>query len=428
MPEVPEFTGERVVPGLVDVNLFNEHLSRYEFAKRFATGKRVLDAGCGSGYGAAELAKVAAKVTAIDAAQDAVDYARDCYPATNLRFAQGLCTALPTGAFDLITAFEVIEHLQDWRGLLSEAHRVLAPGGRFIVSTPNKLYYAESRRGSGANPFHVHEFEYAEFREELQRVFGHVALFTQNHTEGIVFSPLDSDGPDEASVASQRPAPEEAHFFLAVCGTEPLPPTGAFVWIPSAANLLRDRERHIELQAGEIRMKTEWLAQRKSEIDTRNREYAELLDKVKQLNADVEQRNLWALAAKAEAERLGRLVFEKQEELASETAAFRQIAEAYEHQVADLEDINIAKTRWAQETERRLTAEVADRTRELGECVDILHSVERTLDERTVWAQGLDVRIQELERELTQWQHRFDTLRGSRWVRIGNKLKLVDPQ
>ena len=48
---VLEFTGERVIPGLVDPDLFNEHLARYRFAARFAPARRVLDAGCGTGYG-----------------------------------------------------------------------------------------------------------------------------------------------------------------------------------------------------------------------------------------------------------------------------------------------------------------------------------------------------------------------------------------
>ena len=48
-----EFTGERLIPGEVDIDLLNEHMARYHFAVRLARGKRVLDAGCGAGYGAA---------------------------------------------------------------------------------------------------------------------------------------------------------------------------------------------------------------------------------------------------------------------------------------------------------------------------------------------------------------------------------------
>jgi len=67
-----EFTGERVIPGQVDPDLLNEHLARYAFAARLARGKRVLDAGCGAGYGSAELVKSALSVVGVDAAADPV--------------------------------------------------------------------------------------------------------------------------------------------------------------------------------------------------------------------------------------------------------------------------------------------------------------------------------------------------------------------
>jgi len=74
-----EFTGERLIPGQVDVDLLNEHLARYAFAARLAHGKRTLDAGCGAGYGSAELAGHADSVTGADVASEAVDFARAHY-------------------------------------------------------------------------------------------------------------------------------------------------------------------------------------------------------------------------------------------------------------------------------------------------------------------------------------------------------------
>src|SRR3954454_10243994 len=90
-----EFTGERIIPGEVDVDLLNEHLARYSFAARLARGKRVLDAGCGAGYGSAELARIAESVVGVDVAAEAVEHAREHYPRHNLSFEQASCEALP---------------------------------------------------------------------------------------------------------------------------------------------------------------------------------------------------------------------------------------------------------------------------------------------------------------------------------------------
>src|SRR5947207_16020697 len=81
-----EFTGERIIPGEVDVDLLNEHLARYAFAARLARGKRVLDAGCGAGYGSAELAHSAQNVIGIDVSADALTFARANYRLPNLTF------------------------------------------------------------------------------------------------------------------------------------------------------------------------------------------------------------------------------------------------------------------------------------------------------------------------------------------------------
>src|SRR5262245_53731006 len=204
-----EFTGERVIPGQVDVDLLNEHLARYTFAARLARGKRVLDAGCGAGYGSAELAHEAERVIAVDRDAGAIEFAAAHYAPPNLAFNQASCESLPyrDATFDLVVAFEVIEHLEDWRGFLAEARRVLRPQGQFVVSTPNKDYYTESRGARGSNPFHVHEFGFEEFREELQKVFPHVALFLENHVEGITFQPFEPSNTTDVRVDAAEPEP-----------------------------------------------------------------------------------------------------------------------------------------------------------------------------------------------------------------------------
>src|SRR6202453_1161289 len=94
-PPLVEFTGERVIPGQVNDDLWSEHVARYAFARRYAQGKRVLDAGCGTGYGSAELAQAANEVMGVDVAANAIEYAKANYPLPGLRFIESSCTAVP---------------------------------------------------------------------------------------------------------------------------------------------------------------------------------------------------------------------------------------------------------------------------------------------------------------------------------------------
>jgi SAM-dependent methyltransferase len=399
-----EFTGERVIPGQVDADLLNEHLARYAFAARLARGKRVLDAGCGAGYGAAELAKTALSVVGADIAAEAVAFARQHYQMPVLEFERASCTALPhpDAAFDLVVAFEVIEHLADWRDFLAEVRRVLAPTGQFIVSTPNKLYYAETRSRAGANPFHAHEFEFDEFRSELSATFPHISLFLENHVEGVAFRPTQpggAGGTTEVRVDGGETPSAESHFFVAVCAHRPQTGNPTFVYVPSAANVLRERETHIALLEGELHRKDDWLEEAKRDLADLDRAH-------RKLTAELEQSNEWAGRLDRELAAGGARIQELQEELATAQAA----AQA---KIVELDRENRTKSEWA----RQLNAQLDGKLQELARCVEYLHQAEKTVDERTRWAQGLNAEVEQLRRKLA-------LLESSRWVRLGRRVGL----
>jgi 2-polyprenyl-3-methyl-5-hydroxy-6-metoxy-1,4-benzoquinol methylase len=66
------FTGERVVPGKTPPFLVLEHLVRYRFAAPFSDGLRVLDVGCGTGYGTDMLASTASLTIGVDSDPEAI--------------------------------------------------------------------------------------------------------------------------------------------------------------------------------------------------------------------------------------------------------------------------------------------------------------------------------------------------------------------
>ena len=403
-----EFTGERVVPGQVNVDLWNEHVSRYAFAARYVAGRTVLDIGSGSGYGSAELARTAVSVTGIDVAHEAVQYARLNYPLDNLRFTQASAARLPfhDGAFHVITAFEVIEHLADWRQLLAEASRVLAPDGLFLVSTPNLVYYAQSREQDGPNPYHEHEFTFEEFRQALVETFPSVNVLVQNRAECQVFYPAGTFWPADVRMDATGGTPSQASFFLALCGRSETGAHHSFAYVPKAANILREREEHIAKLQGELKLNQEWLAGTRGEL-------AALLDAHVALKAHLEEQNRWALKLEAEWKAARLRIVALQDELVLEQKA----AEA---RIADLEADVAAKAQWALDTEQRLTAEVQHHKALLVELLQRHEQTEAALEERTRWALSLEEQNKLLDAKLA-------AVRLSRWVKIGRILG-VGPQ
>ena len=143
-----EPTGERMIEEAYHRTLggyviYLIHSASYEFAEKYCYGKRVLDLGCGSGYGASRIASVALDVHAVDVSPEAIAYSAEHYARDNVHFLTIEPDApLPFAdeSFDVVLSFQVIEHVVDDRAYLREASRVLAKNGVLILITPDRKH------------------------------------------------------------------------------------------------------------------------------------------------------------------------------------------------------------------------------------------------------------------------------------------------
>jgi SAM-dependent methyltransferase len=238
-----EFTGERFTPECVR-EIWYEHVHRYAFAAELARNKRVLDAACGEGYGAAQLARNAQSVAAVDISRQAISHARGRYGAENLNFSVADCCDLPfeDDQFDCIVSFETLEHLKDQSGLLREFRRVLEPGGFLLISSPDKAVYTD--RYHNENEFHVREL----YREELdtllaeqfparrllrQKLLFHSVIWSEDEESRFA---IHQSGDEQ--VSARKDPGHEAMYFIAVCAADEaaLPLLGASLWLFDDAN------------------------------------------------------------------------------------------------------------------------------------------------------------------------------------------------
>lgn len=171
-------TGERTLPGISHENYwFMRHVFAYERCLDFAAGKRVIDIGCGEGYGPGMLRRRASCVLGVDIAPEVVEHARAAHGEPGLDFQVMDVGALSCedSSFDLAVSLQVVEHLADESGYFAEIARVLAPGGVALLTTPNRLTISPGR-DEPINPFHLREYTPAEFAAALEPHFGSVEI------------------------------------------------------------------------------------------------------------------------------------------------------------------------------------------------------------------------------------------------------------
>jgi SAM-dependent methyltransferase len=232
----PEPSGERFVPEFMDNRLVAaEHHVRYRFATTVTPGKRVLDAGCGVGWGSELLLRSGAlEVTGVDIDSATVsDAARRCPGA---RFLVGDLQDLPldTDSVDVAVCFEALEHVADPGRALDELTRVLTDDGVLLVSSPNPDVYPPG------NPFHIHELRPAELLAAVSRRFECTATW---HQHALIASTLtsddemrDDDGAGRMAILTELPH-DRAMYSVVVAAHHPLPRMQRTVALVSAREL-----------------------------------------------------------------------------------------------------------------------------------------------------------------------------------------------
>ncbi|NUT01818.1 MAG: bifunctional 2-polyprenyl-6-hydroxyphenol methylase/3-demethylubiquinol 3-O-methyltransferase UbiG [Sphingomonas sp.] len=172
----------------------DQHWALDEHSRRPLDGKSALDVGCGAGLLAEPLARLGAKVTAIDPAEELIAAAREHAAGQALAIDYRVAAVENIeGMFDLITAMEVIEHTADPQQFLNDLAKRLAPNGLLMLSTPNatawsRLITITLAEGFGAIPKGTHDFDKFIAPERMKQLMANSGLKCLD-VEGLAFSP-----------------------------------------------------------------------------------------------------------------------------------------------------------------------------------------------------------------------------------------------
>jgi len=180
------YTSERVSPSNCELNIHNLliyllHEKTYRFVKPHIKNLKVLDLGCGDGYGTKILTEEASHIIGVDISKHAINAARMKYPDKNITF-QTIRSLeiepLPfkNASFDAVISFQVIEHIGDTNKYLNEINRVLKINGKFFLSTPNASYRLLPFQNPW-NKFHIKEFTIGELSCILAKNFDSTKLY-----------------------------------------------------------------------------------------------------------------------------------------------------------------------------------------------------------------------------------------------------------
>jgi 2-polyprenyl-6-hydroxyphenyl methylase / 3-demethylubiquinone-9 3-methyltransferase len=176
-------------------DMIDQHWQCDEHVRRPLEGRTALDVGCGAGLLAEPLARLGAKVDAIDAAPELIAVAREHSAGQGLEieYRAGSIEQME-GQFDLVTSMEVIEHVADPQSFLDALAKRLAPGGLLILSTPNqtalsKLLMVTLAEGVGQIPKGTHNFDKFITPDRMRPMLAAAGLRCLD-VQGIAWTPM----------------------------------------------------------------------------------------------------------------------------------------------------------------------------------------------------------------------------------------------
>jgi 2-polyprenyl-3-methyl-5-hydroxy-6-metoxy-1,4-benzoquinol methylase len=100
--------------------------------------RRILEIGCGKGAVLGFLQSLGHTVHGIDVDSEAIAECNRDLPGVDARVGSGAELHFEAGMFDVVLSLDVFEHIRDSDRHLREVHRVLKPGGSYLLQTPNK--------------------------------------------------------------------------------------------------------------------------------------------------------------------------------------------------------------------------------------------------------------------------------------------------
>ena len=162
-----EITSDKL---LSDNPLHHRLLSAYVFGEKYISGD-VLELGCGEGRGIDIILKRSKSFTAIDKISEVTERLSRKYP--NEKFISSSFPPLKNiknESFDTLISFQVIEHIKNDKLFIKEIYRILKPGGKALISTPN-ISMTLTR-----NPWHVREYTSQQLIDLASRNFKKIIM------------------------------------------------------------------------------------------------------------------------------------------------------------------------------------------------------------------------------------------------------------